>query len=826
MAFRRTSSTPLPRRPTVIFGSARRLGLFRFDGVRAVPWQQPADQHLPTDKIQSLLVTRDGTLWIGTWKGLASWKGGKLTLYPELAEEVVFALIEDQEGVVWAGGFAYNPPGKLCAIQHGVVKCYGEDGSLGNGVLGLYEDRNHNLWAGTRTGLWRWKPGPPQFYPIAGEPAGIQGLAEDDSGALLIALHGRVVRLADGKLQTAYLYPAPAGQSFARARLRDRNGGLWIGTIDHGLVHVHQGRIDSLAETDGLSGDVVTALFEDREGNVWVATSSGLDAFRDLAGATYSAKQGFPNFGASVLVAHDGSIWVSSFEGLSRWNQGQVTFFQGRGVRATQRPAVRVAVVEGLPNEWATLFQDHGGRIWIAGAGGVGYIENGRFVSIAGTHGGHVYAMTEVATGDVWISNLDQGLLQLSQGRVVREIPWSALGHKELGMALAADPLQGGLWLGFYQGGVAYWKDGQVRASYTTADGLGEGSVSNLRVDTDGTLWAATEGGLSRLKNGHAATLSSKNGLPCNQTHWSIEDDDHSLWVSMACGLVRISHSEAKAWNSEPSRPIQFTVFDPSDGVRSYVAVPMASPKVGKSPDGKIWFTPGNGVTVVDPQNLPFNKLPPPAHIEQITADHKTFWQNSFGDTSASQPRLPPLVRDLTIDYTALSLVVPEKVRFRYKLEGWDRDWQDADTRRQAFYTNLAPRQYRFRVMACNNSGVWNEVGDTLVFSIAPAYYQTNWFRTLCVAAFAAILWAVYRLRVGVLEERQAILERHQAVLEQHQGEIGALNERLMNAQEEERMRIAGELHDGVLQKITSLALQLGTATLALPARFGAQGRS
>src|SRR3974390_82117 len=184
-------------------------GLFRFDGVRAVPWKQPADQHLPTNKIQSLLVTRDGTLWIGTWKGLASWNGRKLTLSPERAEEVVFALIGDQEGVVWAGGFAYNPPGKLCAIQRGIVKCHGEDGSLGNGVLGLYEDRNHNLWAGTRTGLWRWKPSPPQFYPIAGEPAGIQGLAEDDSGALLIALHGRVVRLADGKLQTAYLYPAP-----------------------------------------------------------------------------------------------------------------------------------------------------------------------------------------------------------------------------------------------------------------------------------------------------------------------------------------------------------------------------------------------------------------------------------------------------------------------------------------------------------------------------------------------------------------------------------------------------------------------------------------
>ena len=422
----------------------------------------------------------------------------------------------------------------------------------------------------------------------SGELAGIQSLAEDDSGALLIALQGRVVRLADGKLTTAYPYPTPARQSFARARLRDRDGGLWIGTIDHGLVHVHQGRTDVFTQADGLSGDTVTGVFEDREGSVWIATSNGLDHFRDLAGVTYSANQGFPNFGASVLAAEDGSIWVSSFDGLSRWTRGDVKFFQGHDVRAAQQRSAREVVIKGLPkSEWTTLFQDHGGRIWIAGAGGVGYVENGRFVSIGGTRGGIVYGVAEDAARDIWIANLDHGLVQLSGGRVVRHIPWSGLGHTALGMSLAADPLQGGLWLGFYQGGVAYWKDGQVRASYTAASGLGEGSVSNLRVDADGTLWAATEGGLSRLKNGHVATLSSKNGLPCKEVHWSIEDNDHSLWLSMACGLVRISRSDAKAWDSDPNRTIPATVFDISDGVRSWWPSRSAGPKVGKSPDGK-----------------------------------------------------------------------------------------------------------------------------------------------------------------------------------------------------------------------------------------------
>ena len=190
---------------------------------------------------------------------------------------------------------------------------------------------------------------------------------------------------------------------------------------------------------------------------------------------------------------------------------------------------------------------------------------------------------------------------------------------------------------------------------------------------------------------------------------------------------------------------------------------------MAKTADGELWFSTWDGVSVVDPRNLPLNKLPPPVHIEQVAADRKTYWQNLSGDALSSPPKLPPLVRDLTIDYTALSLVVPEKVHFRVKLEGWDRDWKDAGNERKAFYSNLGPREYRFRVMACNNSGVWNEAGDTLDFSIAPAYWQTNWFRALCVAAFMAMLWAAHRLRVRVLEERQGILERHQAVLERHQ---------------------------------------------------------
>jgi hypothetical protein len=178
-------------------------------------------------------------------------------------------------------------------------------------------------------------------------------------------------------------------------------------------------------------------------------------------------------------------------------------------------------------------------------------------------------------------------------------------------------------------------------------------------------------------------------------------------------------------------------------------------PHVTKSPDGRIWFLPKDGVSVIDAHHLLFNKQPPPVHIEQVTTDRKSYWQNLFGDASSSRPKLPSLVRDLEIDYTALGLAAPEKVLFRYKLEGVDRDWHDAGNRRQAFYTNLPPGKYRFRVIACNDSGVWNDAGDALDFSIALAYYQTYWFRLSCFAAFIALLWAVYRMRVHQLQEQE-----------------------------------------------------------------------
>jgi len=724
------------------------FGLVRFDGVRAVPWQPPGNTRLPPGTVYGLLVSRDGTLWIGTTKGLANWKEGNLTRFPEFDGEAVFSLLEDHEGTVWVGAGVPPHSGRLCAIRSSTVDCVGGDGRLGPGIIALKEDSNGNLWAGAKDGLWRWKPGLPKFYSLPGELDGIQAVAEDKDGALLVGWKGALYQFIHGKMQS-YPLAGFSGQIQAKSILRDRDGGLWIAAWNHGLAHVHEGRTDVFSKIDGLSGDDVNALFEDREGNVWVSTIDGLDCFRDFGVATLTAKQGLSkSLVGSVLADRGGSVWLATYGGLNQWKHGQIEIPEVGSAKRDGR------VNGSLPS---SLFEDHQSRIWVSTTNELGYLENGRFVSVNGIPPGTVLCIAQDSAGNLWVINEQLGLIRISRQNGAHKFLWSELGHKDNASVLAADRSRGGLWVGFYQGGIAYF-DGQVRVSYTASDGLGAGRVSDFHFDDDGALWVSTEGGLSRLKNNRLATMSSTNGLPCDTVHWAIEDDDHSMWLYTACGLIRIVRSELDAWaaavdqRQNAGRPIRVTTFDSSDGVKNLSNPGHYHPQVAKTPDGKLWFLPWDGVSVIDPHHIPFNKIPPPVHIQQIIADRKTY--DTGSDTTGSL-RLPPLIRDVEIDYTALSLVAPEKVRFRYKLEGLDRDWHEVGNRRQAFYTDLPPRHYRFRVAACNNSGVWNEAGAFLDFSVAPAYYQTNWFRALCVAAFLALVWVLYRLRIQQVRRQE-----------------------------------------------------------------------
>ena len=756
------------------------FGLLRFDGVRAVPWQPPENQHLPRGAISSLLVSRDGTLWIGA-EGLASWKDGKLNQYTELAEQFVFALLEDRVGTIWVGT-ASRPYGRICTIQRRDIHCHGSDGSLGIGVFALYEDDKGSLWAGVPNGLWRWNPNHPQFFSMPGETNGIQGIVQGSNGALLISRRGGIYQFNEGNteptswLGTSLRFPV-------KKILRDRNGGLWIGTWHHGLVHVHQGRTDAFSAVDGLSGDDVRSLFEDREGNIWVSTGDGLDRFRDFPVSTFRVQQGLSkNLVGSVLADKNGSVWLGTYGGFNRWDRGRVAIPEIGGVK-------RDGMLNGLAPD--SVFQDSRGRIWVSTVRELGFLRNGRFTPIKGIPGGEVLSIAEDATGDLWVINEDEGVFRISTQNKIRHIFWDELGHKDHASVLTADQKQGGVWIGFFEGGIEHFSDGQVRGSYTTADGLGAGRVGDFYFDSDGALWIATEGGLSRLKNDRLATLTTKNGLACDTVHWAIEDNDRSMWLYTACGLVRIARSDLEAWSraadtqQDTNRRIHVTLFDSSDGVRSLADPGHYHPQVAKTPDGKMWFLPWDGVSVIDPHHLAINKLPPPVHIERITADGKTY------EASQGQ-QLPPHVRDLAIDYTALSLVAPEKIHFRYKLEGQDLDWREVVNDRQVQYSNLAPRHYTFRVMASNNSGVWNEAGASLGFSVLPAFYQTIWFRALCGVGFLALLWGIYQLRIQELRRQFSIA---------------------LDARVNERTRIARELHDTLLQNFHGLMFQFQAAS-------------
>jgi PAS domain S-box-containing protein len=699
---------------------ASERGVARFDGEKFTLWQPPAGQRLPSSPY-SIMASRDGTLWIGTYAGLASWDGARLATYPEIGQVAVISLLEDRDGIVWVGAITAAEKGVLCEVGGGRAACHGDDRRFGKMVWSLAQDSTGTLWVGADSGLWRWKPGAPQRFNLPGQVGDLVSSGQE----LLIGIRGGgLLRFSEDNLAPYPIARAddPAQRvpdSIIKSNkiLRDREGGIWIGTDGIGLHHVTDGKAESFSVASGLSGDIACSLFEDREGNIWFASEKGLDRFRRLSVATLQIRKGpASEITKSVLATDDGSTWVAAAEGFSRWRDGRFR-------RYTQEP--------GLPAAGGqALFQDTRGRIWLSTQNKLAYFEGERFSSIEGQPGYDCNSITGDATGNLWCSGA-YNLVRFSGDKPAENIPWTMLGADDRGVALAD---RGGVWVGFWSGGLRFLKDGGIREKYAAADGLGEGFVAHLRLDRDGALWAATEGGLSRVKDGRIQTLAKRSGMPCDAIHWSMEDDSRNLWMYTSCGLVRVSHADREAWITHPDRVVDIRRWGAADGVPIRTSAQGYSPPVTKTADGKLWFVVGEGIQVVDPDHMPFNSIAPPVYVEQIVADHKPH-------QIAQGMRLPALTRDIAIDFTALSLTDAQAMQFRYRLEGHDTEWQDAGSRRQAFYTNLGPGTFRFFVNASNNNGVWNEKGTQLLFSIAPAYYQTSWFRIVCAALLGTLVW-------------------------------------------------------------------------------------
>ena len=758
-------------------------GLVRFDGIRFVPFAPPAGKHLPNPSVISLLGGTDGSLWIGTASGLAQWKNGELLTFPETAGRVN-SIYEDRDGMIWIAR-SRTTAGGVCKVVASGATCYGPKDGVPPYAGTLIGDNFGYLWIGTSTALVRWKPGSSASYELSGLTsnvalAGINALAAAPDGSVWagISNSGRRLGLQQWVNSSWKTLITP---TFDSSRLRvismrlDRHNALWIGTYESGIYRVHDGKVDRFASADGLSTDTVEGFLEDREGNLWLATSGGVDCFRDIPVVSFSVYEGLSADNVmSIFAARDGTVWVG--------NQGALDFVRGNVVSS-------IGPKQGLRgNRVTSLFEDHAGRLWVGLDNELLIYEHGRFTPVHRPDGGSVgvvLAMTEDIGHNVWASVIrtppgrPTKLICFRERRFIKEI--SDLGLDVVSMA--ADP-QGGFWVGLVKGGLGRYQNDQVQI-LPLKDASAR--VNQVLANSDGSVLAATNLGLVERRGDSQHTLDENNGLPRNRIFALLTDKHSDLWLIAECGLIEIRSDDLQQWREHPDLNVKFDLFDAFDGAQPYL--PAFRPLATRSNDGRLWFANDTVAQMIDPDGPLRNPILPPVHIEDVIADRKTY-------SPENRLRLPALTRDLEIDYTALSFVVPQKVQFRYKLEGYDHDWQDPKTRRQAFYSNLPPRNYTFRVKACNNSGVWNEAGASLDFNLAPAYYQTRSFLALCVLTTMALLYLLYQLRLRQATQRvRASVEARQA----------------------ERERIARDLHDTLLQSVQGLILKVHAGVRQIP---------
>jgi signal transduction histidine kinase/ligand-binding sensor domain-containing protein len=750
-------------------------GLLRFDGVKFARWLPPKDQQLPRGA-GSLLGARDGSLWIGAPGGLAQLKDGALFNYsPQIRGSGVSQIIEDHAGTIWFTRYRIRDgEGPLCQVTNRQVQCYGEkDGIPATYGLGLAEDTSGNIWFGSSM-LCRWAPGSSSVYfeqelkNLAGY--GVVAVVAGPSGSIWAGLDGTgpkfgVRHYSNGKW-ASYVLPGFDGtQIRSQAMLLDRNLTLWIGTESKGLYHVHDGVADHYGRSDGLSSDTVGDIYEDKEGNIWVLTQGGIDLFRDTPVLTFSDSQGL--IGAdvsSVLALRDGSILVGNEQALDIIRSGAVS---------------ALVSGKGLPGQnVGAMFQDRAGQVWLGIDKKLMIYEHGRFSEVKKANGaplgdiGPTRSITEDRDGKIWAvagGNNQIHLFRIKDRRMEEDTPLE--NSMPRARYLAADR-DSGVWIVSEPGSVARYRNGHMEALALNTGGDTFRTYS-LSVDSENAVWVTTGKGLYRLKDGHFNVLDSANGLPCDSIYSMINDNYGSVWLYARCGLLKITASDLATWMKDPQSKLPVKTFGLLDGAQILTQNDF-QPVVSMAPNGQLWFASGRFVQMIDPGRSYLNTIAPPVFVEEVVADRKTHdWQSRFD--------LPPLRGELEINYTALSFTLPQRVKFRYKLEGHDTEWQEAGTRRQAFYNDLRPGNYQFRVTAGNNDGVWNENGATLDFSIAPAWYQTRWFLFLCVLSGLLLVWALYRLRVRQIRKS-----------------LGArFDERLS-----ERTRMARELHDTFLQTL------------------------
>jgi signal transduction histidine kinase/ligand-binding sensor domain-containing protein len=757
-------------------------GLLRFDGVRFVPWTPPAGSQLPSPKIRTLMAASDGSLWIGMDPGLSHWINGKLVNFD--IRGAVGDFTEGRDHAVW---FIYTlaRQTQVCQVVDNTPKCDEVKDRDSTPEGAITQDANGDIWLGTIHGAVRWrrdgvsKFDVPALHSLEGVD-GVESIAVTPEGTILIgiAMPGRGLGLEElqNGVWKPYRKPGLDGsQLTVAATLVDRQGAVWLGTLQQGLFRVKGEQVEHFGRSDGLSGDSVRSIYEDHEGNLWVVTSNGTDLFRDLRVITFSTHE---NLGTeevdSVVASSDGTVWVGGAESLDALRNGRISSIRtGKGL-----PGGQVGVI----------FEDHSHQLWVGLDHSLFLYKDGSFRPITRKDGspiGFVGRIAEDRNNNIWATVFHQGnvsLLRIHDHRIQEELTPPQVPRSQL---LISDS-DGDLWEAPAGGGLARLKD--AHAETFVFEGISHPHLEQMILASDGSILGATASGVVAWKDNKRQMLTVQNGLPCDSVHGLVNDSQGNLWLNMQCGLVELAAADLQKWWEKSNAVLHPRVFDVFDGARPGSA-PWSS--AARSTDGRLWFANGSILQMVDPSHLSIDEVPPPVNVEQIVADRKVF-------PPQNEVSIPPLTRDLEIDYTALSFGVPQKVLFRYMLEGHDRGWLEPGTRRQAFYNDLGPGHYRFRVIACNNDGLWNEAGAALTFTILPAYYQTSWFLALCVAAFLVLLWCIHQLRVRQLQRKFA----------------NAVEVRV-----NERTRIARELHDTVLQSLQGLLMSFQRAANLLPER-------
>lgn len=761
-------------------------GLVRFDGVKFTLFNTTNSPGLKSNRILSLYEDRAGHLWIGTEHGgLTRYTDGTFTTYTRedgLPDDLVWSMCGDREGNLWVG----TESGPACLNEGYIVTDTSHDGLTGKRVYGVCESRDGSIWFASNEGLIRYRADTVITYPRHdGVPLDtILELRGGRDGSVWVAAHRMLIRYHAGTLTTLATYPnwSPHDRpgDVVMSIYRDRERDIRFLT-PRGVAEVKDGTItlsQPIAElSESISGVRVRSVIEDREGNLWVGTDGkGLHRFKRGLLTAYAGEEGLSDESFVPIVGDGGGgVWMGAVSGgLFRFHDGT---FTTHNLYASDRRKRR-----RLIGPWA-LHQANGGGLWIGDYLGLHYYVDGQLTSDERLVDIPVMALYEDSEGAFWIGTMRGhapgnrgGLCRLKDGELLSYPTGNGLVHDDVRFIMQDH--QGALWIGTV-GGLSRFQDGQF-TNYTTENGLSHNYVRDIYEDADGTLWIGTYGGgLNRFREGRFVPITAEDGLYDNIVSRILEDDRGNFWMSCNRGIYRVRRRELNDFADGKGDSITCVSYGVGDGMKTSECNGGSQPAGWKTLDGRLWFPTIKGVVVVDPSRI--NRRPPPVHIEQMLIEKKPV------DLQPGVEILPGS-GNLEIHYTGLCFTAPEKVRFKYRLEGYDRAWVDAGARRTAYYTHLPPGNYRFQVIAANNDGVWNLKGASFRFALLPPFWRTWWFIALTLSGLGGLTVLISHRRISQLERAKRAQEE--------------FSRRLIDLQESDRQRMASELHDSLTQSL------------------------